>query len=130
MTLRPNHPSVSGNLGIFRTYQYDEQSCIRSIGYDGRMKSTYGFDYQFVHADSSSNFQGILMSKTKFGAVTTTKRQNHPACLGGAVPGSPRMQENASRLSSEPVVEPVEDHSFRLSYSVAHTIPTFETFRH
>jgi iron complex outermembrane recepter protein len=122
-----NNPSVRGDLGRLASYQYDEQ-ILHQIDWAGdRMKSTYGFDYQQTHADSQAEFginSGAEIQVYRGYFNQMARLTPHIEWVGAfsweaTDTGAPHPNYQISHLW-----EPVEDQSFRVSYSVAHTIPT------
>ena len=110
--------------------QYDEQLLHRRDWGDGRLKSTFGADYQAVRADSPGQSAGYSTEKTGRAYFNQTARIVPSVLWIGAVSfesrksGKPDVNYQFSQLWQFAAA-----HSFRLSYSVAHTVPTLRLLR-
>jgi iron complex outermembrane receptor protein len=109
-----------------RNYQYNDEILHQLDWLNGRMKSTYGFDYQYAKSDSAQNYPGDPGKENLYRTYINQTAQLTPHVIWvGAFSwdardnGKPEPNYQLSHLW-----EPIQDHSFRLSYSVAHTIPT------
>jgi iron complex outermembrane receptor protein len=121
------NPLDVGDLGHLHTNQYDEQIRHQIDWADGRMKSTYGFDYEKVRAYSDAEFADnqSVQNQVARSYINQTARLTPSLLWVGAFSwettyaGSPHPNYQVSQLW-----EPTREHSFRISYSVSHTIPS------
>src|SRR5258706_2043717 len=121
--ITPPDPATVAHL---RNYEYDEQILHQIDWGDGRMKSTYGFDYQLAQSNSQQAYPGTQAESQIYrGYLNQTARITSQILWVGAFSwdardnGKPHPNYQLSQLW-----EPAKDQTFRLSYSVAHTIPT------
>jgi len=131
LSSRNDYTSDIASLNVItediRSYEYDEQVLHQIDWADGRMKSTYGFDYKSARSESQQIYPGVpyVESQTYRGYFNQTARITPHVLWVGAFSwdasdtGKPQPNYQLSHLW-----EPVENHSFRVSYSVAHTVPT------
>jgi outer membrane receptor protein involved in Fe transport len=116
-----------GNTDHTRDYQYDEEIMHRLDWSDGRMNTTYGFNYEKTRVFSAYEFAGKspVGYQVYRGFLNQTARLNDYLSFVGAFAweGTDRGTPHPNYQFSA-VLKPTSNHAFHLNYSVAHTIPT------
>ena len=123
----PLPPGNPGNVDHTRDYQYDEEIMHRLDWNDGRMNTTYGFNYEETRLFSAYEFAGRSPAEYQVyrGFLNQNARVNDYLSLSGAFAweatdrGSPHPNYQVAAM-----LKPSPSHAFHLNYSVAHTIPT------
>lgn len=119
------YPTLTGTRDELQYYQYDEELLHRIDWGEGNY-TAYGFSYHTSQVSSEFTFMGqpIVEERVWSGNLNHTLKMREQITLVGAVAwetsskGTPHLNYQATSLWS-----PVGNHSFRASYSVAHTIP-------
>ncbi len=121
------NPTVVGDTDRNRTYQYNESILHRIDWGDGRLNSTYGFDYQYAHTYSAHEFADNPNIKNQIWRwyLNQTARLNSYATLVGAIAWEATdITKPHPNYQIASLLEPVKNQTFRTSYSVAYTVPT------
>lgn len=121
-------PAIQNDLHVD---QYNAEALHRLDWDDGRMKTTYGVDAQLARAYSPQSYPGRnAQDRTARVYLNQTGRVRPDLLWTAAVSweardsGAPQPNYQASQLWS-----PIENHSLRLSYSVAHLSPNLRFLR-
>jgi len=109
-----------------RTYQYDEQILHQIDWGHGRMKSTYGIDYELAKVNSQTDYPGPGVKSWLYrGYVNQTAQITQHLLSVGAFSWETRDNGKSDpNYQLSQLWEAIKNHTFRLSYSVAHTVPT------
>jgi len=118
-------PVFAGDVRI-RTYQYDAELLHRFSWLDGDVKSSWGADWRETGADSVQAFGSDPRASSRLvrGFTHHSVRLAETATLvaGASLEHSGTGGTQAAGQAAL-LLTPVDDHSFRLSYSYAPTIP-------
>jgi outer membrane receptor protein involved in Fe transport len=125
-------PSFPSGTGQFSVLQYDEEILQRWQWADERLNTTYGVNYRNAAVNSPAIFAGNPDQRLELwsGYLNQSAQLSKTVSLTGGASwesssvGAGGLQTNYQAAT---LWAPLENHSFRASYAVAHTIPSLFT---
>lgn len=120
-------PTPTGDINHLQNDRFDEEILHRIDWGNGRLNSTYGLNYQGTRVDSQNTFVGHpdVNDAIRRAFFNQTGRVTDQVTLVGALAfEGTRTEKPHANYQLASLWAPVENQSFRATYSVAHTVPT------